>query len=456
MKIKLFKLILALFLFIFVLINLSAFNISLLNHGQNQKFNTDYFSRPITSDSSVFISVWNTSKTSEGSSGSDQVHLPLQSTGTYNFTIDWGDMSNDTITSWDQTAVTHTYTSVGLYTIKIAGTIIGWKFEIWEDKLKILEIEQWGCLQLGNSGWYFLNCENLKLTAVDNLNLTGTTNLCGTFRRCTNLGSNGILNNWDTSSVTNMSGMFSFASSFNQPIGDWDVSSVTDMSGMFTEAHSFNQDISNWDVSSVQYMYGMFAEAYSFNQPIGSWDVSSVTHMAGMFQWATSFNQDISAWDVSNVESMYGMFYEATSFNQPIGDWDVSSVTSMHQMFFLATSFDQSIGDWNVSSVTDMGEMFTNVALSTPNYDDLLLGWSQLSLKSGVTFDAGFSRYSSSAVNARQSIITNFAWTIIDGGLEQSPGPLPTPVILGYNTFILISLIFAISLLLIKNQVKKD
>ena len=38
---------------------------------------------------------------------------------------------------------------------------------------------------------------------------------------------------WDTSSVTNMSYMFSFAIAFNQPLNAWDTSSVTDMSRMF-------------------------------------------------------------------------------------------------------------------------------------------------------------------------------------------------------------------------------
>ena len=36
------------------------------------------------------------------------------------------------------------------------------------------------------------------------------------------------IGDWDTSSVTDMSVMFS-CYSFNQPIGDWDTSNVTDM-----------------------------------------------------------------------------------------------------------------------------------------------------------------------------------------------------------------------------------
>ena len=54
---------------------------------------------------------------------------------------------------------------------------------------------------------------------------------------------------WDTSNVTDMSGMFYYAKKFNQDIGNWDTSNVTDMSYMFYYAEDFNQDISMWDTS---------------------------------------------------------------------------------------------------------------------------------------------------------------------------------------------------------------
>ena len=125
----------------------------------------------------------------------------------------------------------------------------------------------------------------------------------------------GKINTWDTSLITDMSGLFFNSYSFNGDISDWDVSSVTDMSYMFSNNHNFNQNLLGWNVSSVTNMLNMFAGAQSFNQDISDWDVSSVNDMYSMFYGADSFNQDISGWDVSSVNDMMYMFDNADSLS---------------------------------------------------------------------------------------------------------------------------------------------
>ena len=163
----------------------------------------------------------------------------------------------------------------------------------------------------------------------------------------------GHISSWDTSGVTDMSNMFKYAESFNQPLNDWDVSNVTDMNAMFSLASSFNQPLNDWDVSNVTNMSLMFSIAKSFNQPLNDWDVSSVTGMNWMFRYASSFNQPLNDWDVSNVTDMNAMFSLASSFNQPLNDWDVSNVTNMKNIFSGAESFNQNTNKWKINSLKD-------------------------------------------------------------------------------------------------------
>ena len=76
----------------------------------------------------------------------------------------------------------------------------------------------------------------------------------------------GKITYWDTSLVTNMSGMFFGAETFNQPL-EWDTSSVTDMSQMFEGAEAFNQPL-KFNTSKVTDMSFMFSGAIAFNQSL--------------------------------------------------------------------------------------------------------------------------------------------------------------------------------------------
>ena len=224
------------------------------------------------------------------------------------------------------------------------------------------------------------------------------TNTMDWFIYCHNMET-GNFTNLDTSSVTNMSGMFRAAGKESlvfELVGldDWDTSNVRSLHTMFYQtgnnAESWSiGDISNWDTSNVTTTNYMFYYTASLKPiiwnigNIGKWDVSSVTNMYGMFQGAGNsaieWNiGDLSNWDVSSVSTAVSMFTHGggQSSEFDIGDlskWDVSNVIDMGSMFYgtgrNATKW--SLGDlskWDVSNVTNMGSMFMNVGQKVSNF----------------------------------------------------------------------------------------
>jgi len=226
---------------------------------------------------------------------------------------------------------------------------------------------------------------------------------------------NGDITTWNTANAVNMHSMFSKAVNFNQPIGNWDTGKVSSLANIFKGASSFNQDISQWNTSKVTNMSWAFAGSAEFNQDISGWDVDSVTSMNYLFFNAPKFNQDIGQWDVRSVQSMVHMFNSALAFNQDISGWDVSNVETMGSMFVNAASFDQNLGPWDVRNVENMSVMFNQIALSTENYDSILIAWSQLPLQDSVVFTAGDSKFCA-GWEAREQMIQLFNWEIDDRG----------------------------------------
>ncbi|MGJ1422212.1 BspA family leucine-rich repeat surface protein, partial [Sphingobacterium spiritivorum] len=239
------------------------------------------------------------------------------------------------------------------------------------DATRLTGVLQWGSGKWESMSYMFTGCENLDISATDLPDLSGTTTMEGMFYLCKNLNNPANINNWNTSTITNMSRMFSNASNFNQNIGNWNTANVTNMSNMFSNAPNFNQNIGNWNTSNVTDMSSMFAGVTFFNQNIGNWNTAKVTNMSSMFSFASQFNQNIGNWNTSLVTDMSNMFGNATGFNQNIGNWDTSKVINMTGMFNYATIFNQNISNWNTSNVSSMFSMFSNAW----SFNQNIAGW---------------------------------------------------------------------------------
>ncbi len=256
----------------------------------------------------AFITSWDTTKTGNVlNTDNVSITLPLHSSCTYNFTVDWGDESPiETITDWSHSNKTHTYSTPGIKNVVIQGTLGCLNFDgdgdqiVDGDASKLIDVLQWGSNQWETMEAMFFGANQLSsFSATDLPDLTQVTNMSRVFKGCSLF--NGELNNWNTSQVILMDEMFRGAISFNQNIGSWKTSQVQVMRSMFQGAMAFNQNIGGWDTSNVLLMDSMFAHTRNFNQDISHWDTSNVTNMGHMFELAESFSQDLSGWDVHSV-----------------------------------------------------------------------------------------------------------------------------------------------------------
>lgn len=243
------------------------------------------------------------------------------------------------------------------------------------------------------------------------------------------VASNPDTSNWDTSRVRSAERMFLGAALANPDTSGWDTSAINNMREMFAGAQSANPDTSGWNTSQVTDMGSMFANATAANPNTSNWDVSSVEFMWFMFAGATLANPDTSGWNTSGARLMSGMFSGASSANPDVNDWDTSGVEFTFSMFEDAVSFDRDIGSWDISTLFEAFDMFAGTALSFPNYDSLLIGWSDQPHLPSVQFGGGDSRYcSDEAVAARDFLENTSFWFITDGGrceIPSAPGSEP-------------------------------
>ena len=330
---------------------------------------------------------------------------------------------NQDISSWDTSNITnmeYTFSRASSFNQDVGSwdtsSVITMNYMFFDNQIFNKDIGSWNTSVVTSMEGMFHSASSFN-QPLNNWDVSSVINMKEMFHTATSF--NQPLNNWIVSNVFSTEGMFGNTTSFNQDIGSWDTSSVTTMEAMFWGAEAFNQDIGGWNTSNVTDMYYMFAGATVFNQPVDNWDTSSVINMNRMFAEAPLFNQPLNSWNVSNVFDLEAMFILATAFNQPLNNWDTSNVTNMDYVFYYASSFDQDLSLWDVSNVTTMEGVFQNSALSTTNYDNILIGWEQQSIQSNVSLGAIGITYCAGEI-ARQNLINNYGWTITDNGLDPN------------------------------------
>ncbi len=201
-----------------------------------------------------FISKWDTT---QPGSANDTIVLPLVADGTYDFYIDWGDGSRDTITGYNQSEVTHQYSDTGIYTIQlVANDMVGWQFNDSGDDDKLVEIMDWGPLRfVSDDTNLFKGCSNLTLSTTSNPPFNA--DAAGMFQDCPSLtGTGGDILNWDVSSVTGMDFMLAGCTNLDPDLSNWNVSAIENaegfMSGAGLSTMNYDRILSGWSLQAVQ------------------------------------------------------------------------------------------------------------------------------------------------------------------------------------------------------------
>jgi len=284
------------------------------------------------------------------------------------------------------------------------------------ESLTTLNLNNWNTSSLQNMIGMFAGCTDLISVSMQQTNSDNGVwnNLPDTFLNlflnCENLTTISGIENWDTSSVTNMFYVFDGCKKLTTlNISNWNVESVEDFSRMFARCTKLsNLNLSNWSTSSnVESIFGMFYECEALTSlNLSGFDTSGVSRndMAHVFNGCTSLSTvtGLSSWCVENISQAYPPMHFATDApfaNDPdnlpvwgtcptpytfstkaelqtaVNAWNDDSTSAMETY--------GNINNWNVSAITNMGMMFNNKTNIT-SLD--LSGWdtSNVTIMSGM------------------------------------------------------------------------
>jgi hypothetical protein len=393
-----------------------------------------------------------------GTSGSNQFTLPTASE-TYNYTVDWGDGVIENITV--STAQTHTYPSAGIYTISITGTFPRISFNNGGDRLKVLEVVNFGEVGWARLDLAFFGCANMKINPFATGLFTSITTMQRAFLNCT-------VNNFFP--IINIPSAASFENTWsgndlsNFPLID--VSSGTDFRATWRGNKLTSFPLLNMDNAvslgsgtlNGAWQNNLLTEFPAINLPNGSdfsetWrnnqlasfpNVLLGTNKTNVVFTGTWRDNQLTSFPLLNMENA-GNIRLAWANNQltsfPLisfpnlttagdangGAWQFNNLDTFPAISFpLCTLFRsawQSNGIMSSFACRDFYKMtnginaFVGTTLPTEDWSDILITQEANNINDNVTFHGGSSTYNVAGGVARAALVAR-GWIITDGGAE--------------------------------------
>ena len=216
-----------------------------------------------------------------------------------------------------------------------------------------------------NVGSWFAQCVNLKNLDLTNLNTTNVTDMSYMFYGCNSLSNITFGEKFNTEKVTDMRYMFAGnLTMVSLDLSNFDTSNVTNMTGMFYSCHDLSNIVfgERFNTEKVTDMTYMFADIYSMESlDLSDFNTQNVTSMIGMFRQNNMQSVDITSFDTSNVTNMAGMFYGCMYLGglEFGNNFKTNNVTNMVNMFTGCLSLTiLDLTTFDTSEVTSMAEMF--------------------------------------------------------------------------------------------------
>lgn len=231
-----------------------------------------------------------------------------------------------------------------------------------------------------NTSSWFEECHYLTTIDLTNLDTSSVIDMSNMFSNCSVLTTIIGLENLDTSSAKYMAGMFQECDSMiSINVSGLDTENVIDMSNMF-HVGGYSSDLSEikglnmLDTSKVMDMSNMFSGCSRLTSiDVSGFDTSKVMNMSEMFSGlgyvdvGVSEIKGLNTWDTSNVTDMSYMFaWSEVLTSIDVSAFDTSKVTDMSYMFafcYALTSID--VSSFDTSKVTDMSRMFASCGALT-------------------------------------------------------------------------------------------
>lgn len=217
----------------------------------------------------------------------------------------------------------------------------------------------------------------------------------------------------NTENVTNMIGVFSSSLIKSVDVGEWDTSKVKSMSKMFYNARAVTiNGLQNFNTSSVTQMNSMFQSSYATQLNVTGWDTSKVTDMNSMFNNSEATKiVGIENWNVSSNASYLNMFYGSAIKELDLSKWNVSGTAQFGRMFKETKNLESlNVSNWKFVKEVDFSYMFEGSALKVldlSSWKGTTLKWTTSMFASSVIEELDISGFTGISMNTSHDMFSS-------------------------------------------------